>query len=151
MFQFLNFTFCPKQVGFSRACRTWKSRWYCFVPISSTCSSKIHSQLVFSFWDLAASSLFLKSKNVIVDSIPKICQQKPCFSLFISAVNNAAYVISNYFKKASFALKVARGQPTYVNFSTFNAHERPCSHCVALRYDITSSGLPSNYHTPLTY
>ena len=41
-------------------------------------------------------------------------------------------------KKASFALKVASGQPSYVNFSTFCAHERPCFHCVALRYDITS-------------
>jgi len=52
-------------------------------------------------------------------------------------------------KKASFASKVASGQPTYVNFSTFNAHERPCLHCVALRYDITLSGLPSNFYTIL--
>ena len=44
----------------------------------------------------------------------------------------------NIFLKASFALKESSGQPSYVNFSTFGAHERPCFHCVALRYDITS-------------
>ena len=55
----------------------------------------------------------------------------------ISSVLASLMIVMNL-KKASFALKVASGQPSYVNFSTFGAHERPCFHCVALRYDITS-------------
>ena len=55
----------------------------------------------------------------------------------ISSVFASLMIVMNL-KKASFALKVASGQTSYVNFSTFGAHERPCFHCVALRYDITS-------------
>ena len=40
--------------------------------------------------------------------------------------------------KISVALKLASGLPTYMNFSTFCAHEGRCLPCVALSYDITS-------------
>ena len=50
----------------------------------------------------------------------------------------ACCMVSTFLKKESFALKASNGQRSYVDFSTFYAHERPCFHCVALRYDITS-------------